>query len=827
MRSPQSLTQRLVPALAVTLVATLLFGAVVVTADVATDQAPALPATFGVASPMQGDAWRYNLTLRGGWTFGLEDGLAVDQAVPFGTFQWAGVAQVRGPDGRLHDANRFHAEHLAYRPSYLQLQSESDGDVVSASTNPDEPSSELVAAEEPYWINSTSSAWTLAGTSTVLSRGWHFTDNETYTNYGVGVPGGPSLMPSYEKFFNEVGRTTFPEEEVPCLAFNPLQGANVSLDAPLAVLPACTLGGSLVTFPEGLVLRAAAIENRSGVQTVRFDGNLNGTYQAWFTPAVPYPVRVEASLPNLRPKVLEEGDLDLPGPRSFVLEMTGFAPGDAPLDLVDDPADANPVAPFVLDAPLMVGATRVGPSEASIEHPFSLGDAFQAALDSPVFNDIDTYLAGHPLAYVAAAEYREGRYVSYNPTSQLSTYDRVWSIGMTDGQETFSFQATQQSFDGWFPTSARNDTVPEPALSFQRDYGPSGPWQSAPYPSRLPSTMPTVLSLAQRWAGFDGGDLAANSWGFAIACEPVEEDPDADCRMQTTYVVGHQRQVYGGTSPGGIGAFGPLAVPGNPYGTEETIDIRREVTFDGSGRASDVLIQDHRHYKAAVDGAIPTPVLPPIDATRDPGYSVQSSAVTGIPPSYVNWIPEPKQAAQVTFLGVVVGFLYWIWPKLGVVGLFSRLHHSELLDHPARAKLVQIIEAQPGIHFHDLAQKAELANGTAVHHLRKLSDSGHVNVRRSGRYTCYFPTGRVDPTQAAAAPLLKSEGAKQVLDAVRTKPGMSNLELAQATGLQPSTVNYHVQRLANAGLVAPLRDGRNVRLHPGARAGAFDAVGAA
>jgi DNA-binding transcriptional ArsR family regulator len=56
---------------------------------------------------------------------------------------------------------------------------------------------------------------------------------------------------------------------------------------------------------------------------------------------------------------------------------------------------------------------------------------------------------------------------------------------------------------------------------------------------------------------------------------------------------------------------------------------------------------------------------------------------------------------------------------------------------------------------------------------------------------------------------------------------MSNLELAQATGLQPSTVNYHVQRLAQAGLVAALRDGRNVRLHPGARAGSADPAPAA
>src|SRR5205814_1837843 len=104
--------------------------------------------------------------------------------------------------------------------------------------------------------------------------------------------------------------------------------------------------------------------------------------------------------------------------------------------------------------------------------------------------------------------------------------------------------------------------------------------------------------------------------------------------------------------------------------------------------------------------------------------------------------------------------LYWIWPKaklLAALGLFSRLERGELLNHPARARLAQLVEANPGIHFHDLARQAGLANGSAVHHLRKLTDAGHVSLRRSGRYTCYFPGDRVEPTQAAAAPILKSD----------------------------------------------------------------------
>lgn len=818
----QSLSQRLPAALAVTVVATLLFGAVVVTAQATDGTFANLPDKFGVAAARQGDAWRYNLTLSGGWTFGYDDEVGLGQPVPFGTLQWAGNASVRGPDGRMHDVNRLQAEHLGYRPLFLEA-SQSSQPVVRIGTDSSSQDTTLVSSAAPYWINASSSGWVLAGAQTILSRGEHQASMGNVTDPGLGTPLGSDLLASRDIYFNETGRIAFPDAEIPCLAFNGLQGRSLSLDSAHPILPACTLGLDLLAIPEGLVLRAKDVEMRNGVQAVRFEGQLNGTYQAWFTPAIPYPVRLEVRLPSQRPAALQEGDRDLPGDRSFALDMTGFAPGNGPLDGLDDPTDTSQLPALAFDTPAYVGATRVGPSEFGIRHPFSLTAAFREA--TTAVGELDAYLSGHPLSYVSGAEYAEGLGVMDGYQSATSSYDRLWRIGLTDGNQTFGFTIAQQSYEHLMPTALRQ-RAGEPTIAFDTYEVPSGDWRTAPVASRLPATMPTVLSLADRWAAFDASGVAANAWGFTIACE----DEAGACKLVTTYWAGHDRHLDGGTSPAGVPLSQLAALPGNPYGTEERIQIHRAVSFDDEGRASLVVISDERHYKASLNSTFTPPALPPIGQPRDPGYTLQSSAISGIPPPYASWLPAADQAASVTFLGLLVGFAYWVWPKLGFVGLFSRLHRSVLLDHPARARLVQIVEAQPGIHFHDLAQKAELANGTAVHHLRKLSDSGHINVRRSGRYTCYFPSGRVDPTQAAAAPLLKSDGAKQVLDAVRSRPGLSNLELAQAIGLQPSTVNYHVQRLANAGLVATLRDGRSIRLHPGARIGTLgnaDPAGAA
>lgn len=825
MGSPQTLTQRLVPALAVTLVATLVLGAVVVTADVADGSDPLLPQWFSVAAPMQGDAWRYNVTLDGEWTFGLEDNMTLDESRPFGTFQWGGAGRVRGGDGFVHDANYFHVASLAYRPGWIEEYLNESGAVLL----PDlyvtsDPDAQLGPSRSPYWVQSEAGEWVAAESHHTMLRGERFATNESYTQYGPGA----GIMDQYQDTYYEEGFLEYPVGEEPCLAFNPLQGANASLAEPLVLFDACHLGGEFLTIPEGLTFQARGVDDLDGLQAVRFEARSNGTYQAWFTPSVPYPVRIAFELPSQRPEEIELGDRDLPGARSAVLDMVGFAPGTDNFTFVDSPSDP---APAFAPAPWsMVGSNRVGMDETGLDHPFPLTEAFAAALADPQFSALQTFTQHYPDAYVAFAAFTEGDEVYYAPTSgPPGGYSYVWTIVVSSGEETLMFTAAKQNYVVLAPMPLRetldNATATRPVYSFSHEYGygPYGPYggftdadlSRTPYPASVPNELPTAQSLTARWAAFDGSGTPLNNYGFAITCA-VNEDPEDDaCRVSVQVFGGHSRQT--GNAPGTGYAF---AAPGDPYGNEARMLIERQAVFGLDGTASAMIILDEREYYSSGDTAPGvTSDLPPPSTVQEPGYAVSSAQVKGIPSAATQWVPEGKEAASIGFFGILIGALYWIWPKLGMVGLFSRLHRGELLDHPARAKLVQIVESQPGIHFHDLAMKAELANGTAVHHLRKLSDSGHLSVRRSGRYTCYFPGGRVDPHAAAAAPLLKSDGAKQILEAVRNKPGMSNLELAQATGLQPSTVNYHVQRLSAAGLVAALRDGRNVRLHPGIRAG--------
>jgi predicted transcriptional regulator len=237
-----------------------------------------------------------------------------------------------------------------------------------------------------------------------------------------------------------------------------------------------------------------------------------------------------------------------------------------------------------------------------------------------------------------------------------------------------------------------------------------------------------------------------------------------------------------------------------PSTADGTIDSQ-VLSFDLRGDSIQ-LTSVHSTYEVRHEG-LPTQVPPATGSALQP-----RSSIAGIVP-----LPSLPAAAGLSVLSLVVAAAYYLWPvaKAGGVGLFSRVTEDELLDNPVRRRLAALIEAQPGIHYQALVRGSGAGQGATDHHLRKLVDARLVSKRVGTGFTCYFPAV-FDPALAAAAPALKSEGARRILDAIHGAPGASAKEVAAATGLDAATVTHHVQRLQAAGLVEAHRVGRSLSL---------------
>lgn len=564
-----------------------------------------------------------------------------------------------------------------------------------------------------------------------------------------------------------------------CGMLNPFQGRELPLTQDPVRLSRGGCDGARLTQPDP-AFRPVGTETIAGYETVMFTARDQGlTTHIWLSPELPYPVRFAVEALVVGPP--DGDDPDERAARSasagstpfYVLRLTRFARGDAPIRLGQDVPEA-PLEPIAL-GPLQPH----GPDESGVDHPFPLSEAFAAAKEDDA---VAAFLRDHPEAYLYSAD--------YSLTVHDHRVERRWFLAIDDGTAGLRLWVSQVT----------EPAVPLGPLGHQLGLGPQETrvevevadhehWEGVAPPALVPDRAPTVASVMDWWDDYRDdayADTEVNGWGFEIRCN------HAECTGAEVQVsAGHRLDE---TESGSILS-----------GDESRLARRSMLSVDGQGQASQVY--ETRQRQEWSQGA------PPPAGDPDEGPAAVAGARLAVP----IWSFPAEHAAAIGLVAALTALLYWAWPALKALPLFplhTRLGRDDLLDHPVRSEILDALRDRPGIHRAALADELGLAEGTVRHHLGKLVQGGLVTASDAHGFVCYFPRGEVDLSMRRALPALTSVSARRVLHALMEAPGRSNKELAEATGLSPSTVHHHVQRLREAGLVEARREGRRVALSP-------------
>lgn len=159
----------------------------------------------------------------------------------------------------------------------------------------------------------------------------------------------------------------------------------------------------------------------------------------------------------------------------------------------------------------------------------------------------------------------------------------------------------------------------------------------------------------------------------------------------------------------------------------------------------------------------------------------------------------------------------WAWRKLfplGIgLGLFSRIEKDELLENERRARIFELIRANPGIHLSEIARELDFAWGTTLHHLRKLRADHLILYKEMGHHKSFFVNGSgLSEKQMEAMSLIKNGTLSRLAQYLETHPRVSLKELSEALQISPPLAAFHIRKLEKAGLVQKVRDGKSVRL---------------
>lgn len=160
-----------------------------------------------------------------------------------------------------------------------------------------------------------------------------------------------------------------------------------------------------------------------------------------------------------------------------------------------------------------------------------------------------------------------------------------------------------------------------------------------------------------------------------------------------------------------------------------------------------------------------------------------------------------------------LAFLEVLAPFAGVA-LFTRIHRHSELENGTRKGIFDAVCVQPGMGVHAIASLAGVSYSTACYHLERLVAAGMLVMTPDGNKLRYYKNGGAfTEAERKILPLLKNAEASRVLDEIAAKPGTYRAELAERLGVTPTTINWHLKRLRDAGLVDEVRRGRNAFLY--------------
>ena len=143
-----------------------------------------------------------------------------------------------------------------------------------------------------------------------------------------------------------------------------------------------------------------------------------------------------------------------------------------------------------------------------------------------------------------------------------------------------------------------------------------------------------------------------------------------------------------------------------------------------------------------------------------------------------------------------------------------RLTMDEVLENKNRSKIIDIILKNPGIHFNELKRESGLASGNLVWHLDILETYKVIKKKRVKNYVIYIPYYSKNPLSNVDLKLQKSELTLEVLEMIEENPGIWNGKITDELETHRKTIQYHIDKLIDLGLIHKERDGIKKRIYP-------------
>jgi len=141
------------------------------------------------------------------------------------------------------------------------------------------------------------------------------------------------------------------------------------------------------------------------------------------------------------------------------------------------------------------------------------------------------------------------------------------------------------------------------------------------------------------------------------------------------------------------------------------------------------------------------------------------------------------------------------------------MNEDEVLELKTRRQIYNHILKHPGLHEREISRQLTIPLSTLDYNLFFLKKRGLVTNRSDERYTRYYIAGAIGIKDKKIIAILRQNVFRKVIIFLLLHPHSFHRDICNYLELAPSTISFHLNRLANLEVVNRIQVGRETKYH--------------
>jgi len=130
-----------------------------------------------------------------------------------------------------------------------------------------------------------------------------------------------------------------------------------------------------------------------------------------------------------------------------------------------------------------------------------------------------------------------------------------------------------------------------------------------------------------------------------------------------------------------------------------------------------------------------------------------------------------------------------------------------------KQRIYAYIKNNPGAHLRRISKELGIALGDIQYQLTQLEATSLIRSRRIGLYKTYYTISLSGERNEKILAFLQQETPRDIILYLIENPGATNSQIACHMGFTAPTINWHMSRLIQMGIVSSHRDGRYTKYY--------------